>query len=105
FARAEQAYTFSEHLSVHGQNGELISDELAARLAVAGEPTECARRLNDLAELGLDGVTLTLLSGGREGRLARMGAEVLPALRVQRVVSDSAVLQIARQDGEATETP
>ena len=85
FARAESEYTLSEHLSVQGQNAELISDELAMRLAVAGEPDECARRLTELAALGLDGVTITLLSGGREQRLARMAAELLPALRGQRV--------------------
>jgi len=105
FVRAKQEYTFSEHLSVQGRNAELISDELAARLAVAGEPAECAKRLLELARLGLDGVTVTLLSGGREQRLARMGADLLPALRSQRVPSTSAMPQLAARQGEATKTP
>ena len=87
FTRAEQEYAFSDHLSVPGHNAELISDELAMRLAVAGEPEDCARRLRELADLGLDGITLTLLSGGREQRLARMAAELLPALRAARLRS------------------
>jgi 5,10-methylenetetrahydromethanopterin reductase len=85
FARAETEYTFGNHLSVAGRNGELISDELAGRLAVAGEPEACARRLRELANLGLDGITITLLSGGREQRLARMATELLPALRAARL--------------------
>jgi 5,10-methylenetetrahydromethanopterin reductase len=86
FARAEMQYTFSEHLSVQGQNGDLISDDLAMRLAVAGDAEECAHRLTELAALGLDGITITLLSGGREQRLARMAAELLPALNGRRAV-------------------
>jgi hypothetical protein len=70
---------------------------------VAGEPAACAERLTQLAALGLDGVTITLLSGGREQRLERMGTELLPALRVQPVPGGSRVPQGASPRSEATE--
>jgi 5,10-methylenetetrahydromethanopterin reductase len=100
FVRAKHEYDLSEHLSVHGQNVDLISDELASRLAVAGEPAECARRLTELAALGLDGVTITLLSGGREQRLVRMGTELLPALHAYRTPRGSVPPSPASQAGE-----
>ena len=81
FRRADTQYVLSDHLAVGGQNAALISDELALRLAIAGTAETCAARLRELVELGLDGVTVTLLSGGREQRIRRLGEELLPLLR------------------------
>jgi 5,10-methylenetetrahydromethanopterin reductase len=78
--RADVDYRLEEHLSVSGQNGSLISDELALRLAVAGDAETCAARILELVDLGLDGVTISLLSGGREERIRRMSDELLPLL-------------------------
>jgi 5,10-methylenetetrahydromethanopterin reductase len=81
FRRADTQYTLSRHLSVGGPNADLVSDELALRLAIAGDAATCAARLNALFDLGLGGVTITLLSGGREERIRRFGEELLPLLR------------------------
>ena len=82
-ARADEEYVLSQHLVVGGQNAELISDELALRLAVAGEPETCASRIRELVKLGLDGVTITLLSGGREERIKALSSQLLPLLDVE----------------------
>ena len=79
--RADAQYVLSRHLSVGGPNADLVSDELALRLAIAGDATTCTSRLRELSALGLSGVTITLLSGGREERIRRLGEELLPRLK------------------------
>lgn len=87
--QARDTYAFGEHLSLSAGHADVVSDELARVLAVAGTFDECAERLHDLAELGPDRITITLLSGGREQRLetiARLwdetGLRTLPSQRV-----------------------
>jgi 5,10-methylenetetrahydromethanopterin reductase len=77
---ADANYLLEEHLSVNGANSRLVSDDLALRLAVAGNARTCAERILELVELGLDGVTISLLSGGREERIRRLSEELLPLL-------------------------
>jgi 5,10-methylenetetrahydromethanopterin reductase len=71
--RAAAAYDFSEHLSVHAGHGTSVSDDFTRLAAIAGDDDECLRRVQDLAGLGLDSLTFTWLSGGREDRLERLG--------------------------------
>jgi 5,10-methylenetetrahydromethanopterin reductase len=68
-ARAADAYDFQEHLSLSAEHAGVISDDLAASLAVAGDVDECARRISDIVDLGADRITIALLSGGRDRRL------------------------------------
>jgi 5,10-methylenetetrahydromethanopterin reductase len=66
---AAATYDFGEHLSLHADHADTVSDDFAKVLAVAGDHAECEQRLADLVATGVDRVTLTLLSGGRERRL------------------------------------
>lgn len=70
--RSAEAYDFSRHLSLSASHPGVISDELAAALAVVGTVAECVERLGPLAELKPDRITLALLSGGRAHRLAEI---------------------------------
>jgi 5,10-methylenetetrahydromethanopterin reductase len=54
---------------------------LVPRVAVAGDPAECAAALAALAEAGASRVVLSPLAPDRERQLARLTAEVLPAFR------------------------
>jgi 5,10-methylenetetrahydromethanopterin reductase len=83
---AARHYDFASHLSVSADHAQTVSDALAATLAVAGDPDLCADRLADIASLGPDRLTLTLLSGGRERRLETLLSDVLPRVR-QRLTS------------------
>jgi 5,10-methylenetetrahydromethanopterin reductase len=73
--RAAREYDFSTHLSLSAEHAETVSDEFAKVLAVAGTTEECRQRLASLAATGVDRLTVTLLSGGRERRLEQI-AEV-----------------------------
>ena len=66
---AAETYDFEQHLSLSADHANVISDELSASLAVAGDVEECARRIREIVNLGADRVTISLLSGGRERRL------------------------------------
>jgi 5,10-methylenetetrahydromethanopterin reductase len=66
---AARSYDFGSHLSVNANHATVVSDEFARLAAVVGDQTECLRRLRAIAALGLDRITLTLLSRGRDQRL------------------------------------
>ncbi|MQA81649.1 MAG: LLM class flavin-dependent oxidoreductase [Streptosporangiales bacterium] len=73
-AEAQQAaatYDFGQHLSVKAGHADVVSDEFVRLAAIAGDREHCLTRLRDIADLGVDRITLTLLSGGREERLER----------------------------------
>jgi 5,10-methylenetetrahydromethanopterin reductase len=69
---AAASYDFATHLSLKADHADSVSDDFAKVLAVAGTEDECLERLADLVATGLDRVTLTLLSGGRERRLTEL---------------------------------
>lgn len=83
--RAAASYDFGKHLSRHADHADTVSDELAKVLAVAGNRDEVEQRLAGLVATGVDRVTLTLLSGGRERRLAEL-AEMWPRVTGRVVV-------------------
>jgi alkanesulfonate monooxygenase SsuD/methylene tetrahydromethanopterin reductase-like flavin-dependent oxidoreductase (luciferase family) len=70
--KAAEAYDFERHLSVSARHAAVISDALAATLAVAGDVDACAARIREIIDVGADRVTVSLLSGGRERRLQDM---------------------------------
>lgn len=72
-ARAAREYDFSEHLSVAAGHSNTVSDDFARLAAIAGTLEHCTARVRELIPLGIDRVTITLLSGGRRQRLERIG--------------------------------
>ncbi len=70
---ADQAYDVTEHLSLHARHREMVTDELADLMAIAGDVEHSVDRLRDLCRLDVDNITLALLSGGREQRLQTLG--------------------------------
>lgn len=81
-AQAGQAYERLEHLSRHARHKGIISDELVRTLAVVGDPKECIRRLRELGDIGVDRMTLALLSGGRRERMRIIAETIMPHLGV-----------------------
>ena len=69
FEAVSQVYDRLEHLSHRSGHKTAVSDELAEYLAFVGSPDECLERLGELEKLGLDGVTLSVKSGGRKQRM------------------------------------
>ena len=80
FEKAARSYHLVEHLSLHAEHKESVSDEFTRLVAVAGDEDQCVGRLRELVQMDVDRVTFALLSGGRERRLAQMAERVIPAL-------------------------
>lgn len=76
--KAARAYDPLGHLSRHATHRAVVSDELVTKLAVTGDAPECLRRLNELAGLGIQKMTVALLPGGREERLRVIAEEIMP---------------------------
>ena len=79
-ARIRAAYDRTHHVSRHAAHKELVSDDLANYLAVAGSAQECVERIEEIASLGVHGITTALLPGGRKERLRTMSEKIIPAL-------------------------
>ena len=77
---AKATYDYSEHLSTRARHQELVGDELASALAVAGTVDEAAARVRGLLATGIDGCIFPLLGGGRRERLRVLRDQLLPAL-------------------------
>lgn len=80
FERAYAAYDFSDHLSVHAEHAQLISDDLVDLIAVSGPLDRCVERIRPLLGLKIDRITFALLPGGRLERLRQFGEELIPRL-------------------------
>jgi 5,10-methylenetetrahydromethanopterin reductase len=85
FEAAEQQYHLTEHLSLHADHKQIVSDEFVRSVAVAGDVGSCTARLRDLTELDIDRITFALLSGGRMRRLEQIATEIIPALEAPAV--------------------
>jgi 5,10-methylenetetrahydromethanopterin reductase len=69
--RVVAGYEGSGHLSGKASHLQLVSDELANAIAIAGTGRECGERLHAIANLGFDRITVALRSG-KGGRIERM---------------------------------
>lgn len=69
FQQIHASHDSSTHLAAGSAGPDLIPDELANYVAIAGGKMECRERLRAIEGTGADQITLTLMSGGRMERL------------------------------------
>jgi 5,10-methylenetetrahydromethanopterin reductase len=69
---AKTDYDYGEHLSTRAAHQRAVSDELIAKLAVAGTAEHCATRLQELRETGIDRLIFPLMPPGRLQRLEQL---------------------------------
>lgn len=80
FAAAAEAYHLVDHLSLHADHKDLVTDEFVRTVAIAGNKAACVDRLRELAGLDVDRITFAALSGGRRRRMAQIAEDIIPAL-------------------------
>lgn len=80
FARAESEYHLVDHLSLHAEHKQIVSDEFVRSVAIAGNEETCISRLRELVALDVDRVTFALLSGGRMDRMEQIATRIIPAV-------------------------
>jgi 5,10-methylenetetrahydromethanopterin reductase len=81
FRQAAEQYHYKDHLSLHAEHKQIVSDEFVQSVAVAGNLRSSIKRLKSVAALDIDRFTFALLSGGRRRRLQQIANDVIPALR------------------------
>lgn len=80
--RSAEAYDYSEHLSTSAGHSGAVSEGLVRALAVVGTPAECAARLRELSECGIDRFIFPMAGRSRLERWRRLRGEVLDHIMV-----------------------
>ncbi|MBA3943819.1 MAG: TIGR03842 family LLM class F420-dependent oxidoreductase [Herpetosiphonaceae bacterium] len=83
YVRNRTGYDYLHHADVGSSNGEFVDDEVVDRFCIVGPVTEHKRRLQELAELGVNQFNIYLMSGDEEATLEVYGREILPSLSMQ----------------------
>jgi 5,10-methylenetetrahydromethanopterin reductase len=81
FKRAAEEYHYKDHLSLHAEHKQIVTDEFVQSVAVAGNLKSCIERLKAVAELDIDRISFALLSGGRRRRLQQLANDIIPVIR------------------------
>jgi 5,10-methylenetetrahydromethanopterin reductase len=81
FRQAAEQYHYKDHLSLHAEHKQIVSEEFVKAVAVAGNLKSSIERLKSVAALDIDRISFALLSGGRRRRLQQLANDVIPALR------------------------
>lgn len=81
YKQAAEQYHYKDHLSLHAEHKQIVTDEFVQSVAMAGNLKSCIERLKAVAALDIDRISFALLSGGRSRRLEQIAKEVIPAIR------------------------
>lgn len=81
-ARSAESYDYAEHLSTHADHSSAVSDDLVRTLGIVGSANECAYRLRELRDAGVDTFIFPIAGRGRAGRWRRIRDEILGQIMV-----------------------
>jgi probable F420-dependent oxidoreductase len=80
YVQNRSGYDYHHHAEVGSDNARFVSDEIVDTFCIVGPASEHRRRLQELADLGVNQFNIYLMSGDEEGTLEVYGREILPAL-------------------------
>jgi probable F420-dependent oxidoreductase len=78
YVRDRGRYDYQHHAEVGSSNAQFVSDEVTDRFSIVGPVAEHKRRLQELADIGVDQFNIYLMSGDEETTLDVYGREVVP---------------------------
>ena len=81
-ARSAESYGYAEHLSTTAEHLGAVSDDLVRALAVVGSPEECAARLRELRDSGIDRFIFPIGGRGRLERWKKLRDQILGQIMV-----------------------
>ena len=79
YVRNREGYDYHHHAEVGSSNAQFVSDEVTDRFCIVGTVEEHKRRLQELADLGVDQFNIYLMSGDEE-RTLEVYKEIVPGL-------------------------
>ena len=80
YIRDRQGYNYLHHAEVGSSNAEFVTDDVVDRFCIIGPVEEQARRLRELAGLGVTQFNIYLMCGDEEQTVEVYGREVIPAV-------------------------
>jgi 5,10-methylenetetrahydromethanopterin reductase len=81
-ARSTESYDYAEHLSTRADHSAVVSDELVRALGIVGSADQCADRLRELRDAGVDTFIFPIAGRGRAARWRRIRDKVLAQIMV-----------------------
>src|SRR3954470_8465933 len=81
YVKDRSGYDYHHHAEVGSTNAAFVGDEVTDRFCVLGSVDDHVRKLNELADAGVDQFNLYLMNGDEEAVLETYGREIVPQLR------------------------
>jgi probable F420-dependent oxidoreductase len=78
YVRDRKGYDYLHHAEVGSSNASFVSDEVVDRFSVLGPVDEHIRKLEELADAGVDQFNIYLMNGDEESVLETYGREIVP---------------------------
>jgi len=78
YIRNRQGYDYHHHAEVGSSNAQFVSDEVTDRFCIVGTVEDHRRKLQELADVGVDQFNIYLMSGDEEQTLEVYGKEIVP---------------------------
>ena len=79
YVRHRPGYDYQDHGRVGADHASFVTDDIVDRFCVIGTVSDCARRLQDLRDAGVNEFNIYLMTDDREGTLHTYGREIIPA--------------------------
>ncbi len=78
YVQDREGYNYLHHAEVGSTNSQFVTDDIVDRFCIVGPVEEHKRRLQELADAGVDQFNIYLMSGDEEGCLDVYGKQILP---------------------------
>ena len=85
YIKGRQGYDYNQHGQAGNTHADFVPDEIVDRFCILGPVAEHVRRLEELAELGVDQFAIYLQHDGKDATLQAYGEHVIPALTATRL--------------------
>ena len=85
YIKGRQGYDYNQHGQAGNTHADFVPDEIVDRFCILGPVDEHVRRLEELADLGVDQFAIYLQHDGKDATLQAYGEHVIPALAATRL--------------------
>jgi alkanesulfonate monooxygenase SsuD/methylene tetrahydromethanopterin reductase-like flavin-dependent oxidoreductase (luciferase family) len=76
--RDRPGYDYQDHGRVGAHHAEFVTDDIVDRFSVIGDIDQCARRLRELANVGVNEFNIYLMTADKERTLRTYGRDIIP---------------------------
>jgi 5,10-methylenetetrahydromethanopterin reductase len=78
--KIRETYDYYHHMDTEASHADLVPDSLVDRFALAGTPEECRARVEQIADLGIDQISIIPFTppGGDRGKTMEVFADLIP---------------------------